>query len=320
MTDKPILSSDQLINRAIEIANEGRKAKVVVPAAQDEAVIDAVAQSYKDGFIDAVLVGDEKKINEIADEENIDLSGLEMIHEPDVNQAAHLAVKMASEGEANAIMKGFLPTSTLLKTVLDQQYGLRGKNTLSHCAVLDIPGYHKMLNMTDGGMIVKPDQEQKYQILENAVLVGYALGLSPVKIAVSSPIEKPTEKISHSLSDIDFLIPKALENLDNIAIQGSIPFDIATSEKAAKLSNCSGPVVGDTDIFLVNSIEECNIIAKSLINFANAVFSGVIVGAKVPVSLVSRTDTVKNKKSSLALASVLADYYKQTEFMKEGVK
>ncbi len=206
-------------------------------------------------------------------------------------------------------MKGFLPTSALLKVVLDKQYGLRGKNTLSHCAVLDIPGYHKLLNLTDGGMVVKPDQDQKSQILENAVHVAHALGLSPVKIAVSAAHDTPSESVPHTLSDIDYIIPHAMVKLHDIAIQGPLPFDLATSKAAAAYHHASGMVVGDADIYLMDSIEECNIVAKSLIQFARAVFAGVIVGAKVPVSLVSRTDTVKNKKASLALACVLADYY-----------
>ena len=210
-------------------------------------------------------------------------------------------------------MKGFLPTSALLKTVLDKKYNLRGKNTLSHCAVLDIPGYHKLLNLTDGGMVVKPDPEQKYQILENAVLIARALGLSPVKIAISAAVDSVTDKVAHIQSDINFVIPTARKNLNDIVIQGPLTFELATSKKGFDFKDETGLVVGDADIFLMDSIEECNLVAKSMIQFAQAVFSGVIVGAKVPVSLVSRTDTVKNKKSSLALACVLADYYAQNK-------
>jgi phosphate butyryltransferase len=235
-----------------------------------------------------------------------------------VLQAAHAAITLAADGKADAIMKGFLPTSALLKVVLDKQYDLRGPNTISHCAVLDIPGYHKLLNMTDGGMVVKPDTDQKYQILENAVLIAKALGLSPVKIAVSGPYDKPLNELPHSYADLDYLIPRAMKKLSDIVIQGPLPFDLAVSKEAGEKQQCSGEVIGDADIFLVDSIEECNIIAKTLIQFIEAVFAGVIVGAKVPVSLVSRTDTIKNKKASLALAAVLADYYKEQKIFEKG--
>lgn len=319
METGPIHSSDQLIERAVEIARQGRKKRIVVAAAQDIDVIGAVAQACADGFVEGILVGDAAAIKKLAAEGNIDIAELEVVDIPDVNRAAHYAAGLASEGKADAVMKGFLPTSALLKAVLDKQHGLRGKETLSHCAVLDIPGYHKLLNLTDGGMVIRPDQRQKLQILENAVLVGRALGLSPVKIAVSAAYDKPTGRVPHILSDVNSVIPRAMEQLEDIAIQGPLPFDLATSRKVVHSRRSSGPVAGDADIYLVNSIEECNLVAKSLIQFARAVFAGVIVGARVPVSLVSRTDTAKNKKASLAVSCVLADYYSQNEIWeKEG--
>ncbi len=314
MVTTPIHSSDQLIERAVAIAREGRKKTVAVAVAQDVDVIGAVSQAQDDGYVNGILVGDKAKIKELAADNGISIKALEVVDEPDVSQAAHRAAQLASEKEADLIMKGFLPTSALLRTVLGKQYGLRGTNTLSHCAVLDVPGYHKLLNFTDGGMVVKPDREQKLQILENAVLVARALHLSPVKVAVSAAVDKISDKMPHTLTDHDFVIPRAMKKLEDIVIQGPLTLDLAMSGEAAEYYDARGLVIGDADIFLVDSIEECNIIVKSLIQFAEAVFAGVIVGAKVPVSLVSRTDTVKNKKASLAIACLLADYYLQNEF------
>ena len=160
-------------------------------------------------------------------------------------------------------------------------------------------------------MVVKPDVEQKFQILENAVLVGRALGLSPVKVALSAPSDRLSEKVPHTLSDMDTILPMALEKLSDVVVQGPLSLDMATSKKAVEYQHVGGVVAGDADIYLVDSIEEGNIVSKALIQFAGAIFAGVIVGAKVPVSLVSRTDTVLNKKASLALACLVADYYKQ---------
>lgn len=312
MPDKPlqpIHTSDQLIERAIAIARDGRRKRVAVAGAQDVDVIDAMSQAEADGFLSGILVGDADLIRKMATENKINIDKLEIVDKKDISEAAHYAVKLASDGKADAIMKGFLPTSALLKVVLDKQYNLRGKNTLSHCAVLDIPGYHKLLNFTDGGMVVKPDLEQKYQILENAVLVGRALGLSPVKVALSAGSDRLSEQMPRTLADIENIVPMALEKIPDIAIYGPMTLDMATSKRAAEYEHSRGPVLGDADVYLVDSIEEGNIIAKSLIQFADAVFAGVVVGAKVPVSMVSRTDTAKNKKASLALACVIADYY-----------
>lgn len=307
----PIHSSDALIETAIAIAKKERPARVAVAAAQDADVIDAIAQAQAARFLDGILCGDQSQIEKLAAEHEIDISSLTIINEPDVIKAAHKAAELASNGEADAIMKGFLPTSALLKVVLDKKYGLRGKNTLSHCAVLDIPGYHKLLNLTDGGMVVKPDPDTKLQILENAVIIARALGLDPIKVAVSAAVDSFSEAVPHIQSDMDHVIPQAKAMLEDIVIQGPITFELATSKLGFEFQEETGLVVGDADIILVDTIEECNIVAKSLIQFAKAVFAGVIVGAKVPVSLVSRTDTVKNKKASLALACVLSDYYRK---------
>jgi len=318
MSRQPIHSSDELIARAVAIADEGRKKTVAVAAAQDADVIDAVAQAEAEGFLDGILCGDQQAIESLGKDHDLDLSALTIVNYEDVGEAAHAAAQLAAEGKADAIMKGFLPTLALLKTVLDRRYNLRGKNTLSHCAVRDIPGYHKLLSFTDGGMVVKPDQHAKYQILENAVLVARALDLSPVKIAISAAAHVQTDRVPHTQTDVAHIIPLAESQLQDIAIQGPLPIDLATSAEAARTYGVTGPVVGDADIFLVDSIEECNIVCKALINFADAVFSGVIVGARVPISLVSRTDTVKNKKSSLALACVLSDYYARARVFDEG--
>jgi phosphate butyryltransferase len=304
-----IKSADELIGRAIAIAKAGRQKRVVVAGAQDVDVIEAMSQAQSDGFLTGILVGDEALIRKMASENQIAIDQLQIVDKKDVGEAAHAAVKMASDGKADAIMKGFLPTSALLKVVLDKQYDLRAKNTLSHCAVLEIPGYHKLLNFTDGGMVVKPDLEQKYQILENAVLVGHALGLSPVKVALSAASDRLSETMPHTLTDMDNIIPIARERIPDITIQGPLSLDTATSMKAAEYQGTHGGVVGDADVYLVDSIEEGNIVVKSLVQFAEAVFAGVIVGAKVPISLISRTDTVRNKKASLALACVISDYY-----------
>lgn len=293
---EPVVSSDQLIARAIEIAHEGRRKTVAVAAAQDADVIEAVTSAQADGYIDGILVGDESKIRALADEHGNNLERLTVINEPDVTKAAHKAVSLASEGKADLIMKGFLPTSALLKVVLDRQYNLRGHNTLSHCAVLDIPGYHKMLNFTDGGMVVKPDSAQKMQVLDNAMLVATALGLIPTRVAVTR------------FADKDDFMDQARKQFPEATIEGPL-----TLYQATVMDKGAG-----ADIFLVDSIEEGNIVAKALINFAEAVFSGVIVGARVPVSLVSRTDTVKNKKSSLAIACLIADYYTQNNVWGEA--
>ncbi|RME22520.1 MAG: phosphate butyryltransferase [Candidatus Zixiibacteriota bacterium] len=306
-----IHSADELIAQAVATAQQGKRPVVAVAAAQDGDVIEAVVEAHAEGFLDGILVGDADRIKALADEKQAAIDTLEVINVPDVSEAAHYAVKLASEKKADAVMKGFLPTSALLKTVLDKRYNLRGKNTLSHCAVLDIPGYRKLLNVTDGGMVVKPDEEQKVQVLDNAVMVARALGLSPMKVAVSGLVAATEQYQSGKGKQVKEFVAKVRRLHDDCVIEGPMSLDAATSAEAAEKYGLTGEVPGDADIYLVDSIEEGNLVSKTLIQLAQAVFCGVIVGAKVPVSLVSRTDTARNKKASLAIACVIADYYRR---------
>ncbi len=310
---QPLQSYQDLVKYASTIADEGRKKTVVVAGAQDVDVIDAVVQAESDGFLNGILVGDRDKILQLSEKQNLNLDKMQLVHEADVMKAAHLAVKFASEGKADAIMKGFLPTSALLKTILDKQYGLRGKATISHCAVLDIPGYHKLVNFTDGGMVVDPDKDQKLGIMENAILVSNALGLTPAKVAIAAPTNMIGDKLPRSIIDVEQLIPEARKRFRDTEIDGPFPLDLALHKESARHRNLDSKVAGDADVYLFDSIEACNISAKALINFGDTVFAGLIVGAKVPISLVSRTDTTRNKKASLAIACILADYYQQSK-------
>ena len=314
---EPILSSDQIISAAAKLSAGGERKMVAVAAAQDVDVIGALSSAQAEGILDATLFGDETLIKKMASDNGLDISKLVIVHNADVKGATVAAVRMAAEGKADVIMKGFVSTSALLKTVLAKEFNLRTKNTLSHVAVLDIPGYHKLLAMTDGGMVVKPDLEQKYQILENAVLIAQALGLRPVKVAVSGTIDRFSPDDPTAIECQQLIDRVKLSGMKDILIEGPLTIDAATSKEVASLKGLSGPVVGEADIYLMHSIEECNIVAKSLINFIDAVFAGVIVGAKVPVSLVSRTDTAKNKKASVSLACLIAEHYSR---MAEGTR
>jgi phosphate butyryltransferase len=303
LINAPIKSGDEIIAAAQRLAASGKRKMVAIAAAQDADVIEAIASAEADGILDATLFGDKVIIEKMASDGRIDITRLDIVDEKDVNRATVAAVKMAADGKADIVMKGYCSTSTLLKTVLSKDFNLRTKNTLSHIAVMGIPGYHKLLGMTDGGMVVKADHEQKLQMLENAVLVARALGINPIKVAISD-FDKENGRV---------FIEKAKKlNLKDVIIDGPMTIDQATSMEIAKRRNLGGVVAGDADIFIMNSIEECNIVAKALIFYSSALFAGVIVGAKIPISLVSRTDDAMNKKASVSLACLIAESYKQS--------
>jgi phosphate butyryltransferase len=285
--------------------------RVAVAVAQDADVLGAVRSAYDDGICDASLFGDEKKIKALAEQNKIDLAGLEVINQTDPGQAVLQTVELASTGKADVVMKGFVSTSALLKGVLDKRFNLRAGPTLSHVAVLTIPGYHKLLMITDGGMVVKPTLEQRFDILKNAVLVGKALGIEPVRVALSAAADTVVAKMPQTEEDAELVKMVKAEKIEGCEVAGPMSFDIATSADVAAMEGVENPVAGNADVYLVGSIEECNITTKSMIIFARAIFAGVIIGAKVPVSLVSRTDPVIGKKTSIALACLVADYYRR---------
>jgi phosphotransacetylase len=165
--------------------------------------------------------------------------------------------------------------------------------------------------ITDGGMVVKPTLEQRFDILKNSVLVGKALGINPVKVALSAAADTVVAKMPQTEEDAQLVEMVKAEKIDGCEAAGPMSFDIATSADVAAMEGIKNSVAGDADVYLVGSIEECNITTKSMIIFSGAIFAGVIIGAKVPVSLVSRTDPVIGKKTSIALACLVADYYRR---------
>ncbi|MCP4568254.1 MAG: phosphate butyryltransferase [FCB group bacterium] len=308
-----IKSSAEIIKAAQALSENGRRRRIAVAVAQDADVIGAVQSAFADGICDGSLFGNEVKIKELAEKNKVPIEGLEIINQTDPAQAVMEAVELAATGQADAVMKGFVSTSALLKGVLDKRFNLRTSPTLSHVAVLTIPGYHKLLMLTDGGMVVKPTLEQRFDILKNAILVGKALGIDPVKIALAAATDHVTPKMPQTEDDAKLVKMVEAEKIDGCLAAGPMSFDVATSKEIAARAGIENSVAGDADVYLVGSIEECNVSSKTMIVFGKAIFAGVIVGAKVPVSLVSRTDPLIGKKTSIALACLVSDFYQRME-------
>lgn len=309
-----VKSSSEIIEAAKNLpsrSSQGGRSRVAVAAAQDADVLSAISEAHADGICDVVLCGDSEQIKSIADNDDIDLDGLEVIDKTDPIDAVHAAASLAASGQVDVIMKGFVSSSGLLKTVLDRRYDLRASKTLSHVAVLTVPGRDKLLMVTDGGMMVKPRPDQKIDILKNAVVVGRALGIDPVRVALSAASEIVTSRLPQTVENNALVNEIAEANIEGAVVAGPLGFDAAFSPEIARRLGLDDGVSGQADVYLCGSVEEGNITSKSLICFAGAIFAGVIVGAKVPISLVSRTGPLLGKKTSVALACLVADYYRQ---------
>jgi phosphate butyryltransferase len=309
----PLRSAQDIIEKAKAISAVQGMKRVVIAAAHDDDVLEAIHEAQTEGIAEGILVGDRPKIETLCHSINIDPNEFHIENIPDDTKAAVRSAQIAAAGEACAIMKGFLPTSTLLKVLLSKSSGLRQVDTVSHVAVLTVPRYHKLLGITDGGIIAKPNFEQKLAIITNAVMVYRALGIPHPKIALLATIDMVREEVPETLECA--IISRMADESHGFGtgayIEGPLSFDTAVDRRVAEVEGFNRPVMGDADIVVTSSIEEGNILAKSLINFAGATFSGIIAGAKVPISLVSRSDSTLNKRSSIALAIVCSAAWNQ---------
>jgi len=303
---EPIRRASELIERARGLAKTGRRQRIAVAAAQDTDVLDALSEAFDEGIVEPYLFGDREKILAICRELSLDSSKFSISHFPDPSEATTHAVAFADAGEADIIMKGFVSSSVIMKAVLSKEFKLRRSDTLSHVAVLDVPGYHKLLSFTDGGVVVRPDFAQRIDIVRNYLSVAGALGVQVPKIAILGTTVAATLAPDVQAENSRLVGMFKTGELKGAIVDGPMSLDCALSERIANRYGVKSSVSGDVDAILVNAIEECNIIAKSLIVLAGAIFAGVVVGARLPVSLVSRTDTRQNKKASIALASLIS--------------
>ena len=290
-----------------ELKSCNEKAVLSVAAAHDEEVLLAVKDACEMNIIKAILIGEEEKIRKIANEIKFDLTDVEVINECDLKLCAEKAVKLVSSGKADYVMKGLLDTSIILKEVLNKEYGLRTDSLLSHVMIYEVPSYHKLLILTDGGMNINPDVSQKKKIVDNAIKAAKSLGIDTVKVACLAAKEKVNPKMQATL-DADELKTMCKDGMfgKGAIVEGPIAFDLAVSEEACKIKGYESEVGGDVDILLVPNIETGNGIGKALTYMANAKSAGIIMGAKAPVVLVSRADTHESKLYSIAYGAIAA--------------
>ena len=274
-------------------AENQKRMILAVAAANDENVLKAVCIASERGLITPILIGDEKKIKDVAKSVDVNIESYEIINKLVLEDIAETAVKLVNEGKADFLMKGLIDTAILLRAVLNKEYGLRTDSQLSHVMVYDVENYHKLLYLTDGGMNITPTFEEKVKITRNAIDVVKAMGNETVKIAGIAAKEKVNEKMIATVE---------ARKLQDMSRNG----DLAVSLEAAEVKGFKSEIAGDTDVLLVPTIEVGNGIGKTLTYLANASSAGIIMGAKVPVVLVSRADSFDAKLNSIALGSVIA--------------
>ena len=280
--------------------------RLVVAAAHDSDVLEAVRDAVEWDVVTAVLVGDESKITAIAGEIGLDLNKCQVIPEQDPIQAARRAVALVADGEADLVMKGKVGTADILRAVLNKEKGLRTGRLLSHVTALDIQGFDRLLYMTDGAMNIAPDLNQKVQITQNAIDVAIALGVEQPKVAALAAVElvNPDMPATHDAAMLAKMADRG--QIKGGIVDGPLALDNAISLHSAEVKGIDSPVAGRADILMVPDIEAGNVLYKSIVYFAKARVAGVIAGAKAPVVLTSRSDTRQAKLDSIAFSAVFA--------------
>lgn len=280
----------------------GHRLAVAVAMAESTETMECIS-ALRPGLVDFVLIGDLHSIQERAKQAGVDTSTFRLVEAHDEVSACRTAARLVAEGQAHTLMKGFAQTSTFTKSILDKDFNLVADGRhLSHVAVFDVAAYHKLLIVTDAGINIDPNLEEKCAILDNAIEVARRIGTSKPKVACVAPTEKVNPKIR---STVDASKIKELAEggrFGDASVDGPMGLDIAVSTRAATEKAASGIVAGDPDILLLPNLEAANVMYKSLTELAGAEAAGVLTGAKMPIILTSRSDTERTKLLSLHLA------------------
>ena len=297
-----IQTFDQLLSAAK--ANGPRRMAIV--AAHDPEVLVSVDEAQRQGIAAATLIGDATAIEAIASARGLALDNTEIVHETDEVLAARKAVALAREGQADVVVKGQLKTTELLGAVLDRHTGVRDKKLLTHVGIFEIPGYDRLLYVSDSGVVLYPNIWQKLEIIRNVVDVAHRLGLDEPKIAIIAAFEIVHPKSTASI-DALALARMATEGwVKGAIVDGPLALDLAISPESARIKQARSPIAGKADILIVSSVATGNIAAKAMQYFGKARMAGLVVGAKVPIVINSRADNAETRLLSMALAAVLA--------------
>jgi len=290
----------------VDIAAQKGKKRLVVAVAQDVDVLRAIKSALQSGFVIPVLIGDKTEISISAEHAEFDLSGIEIFHEPDKQQACVNAVKMVRNGQADILMKGLVSTGVLVKAILDKDFGLLKESLLSHLAFFETPYYHKILCITDAALNISPDFNEKIAIVKNAVSTYHKLGISTPRVAILAPVETVNPKMEATLHGAMLTQMQKRNQIEGCIIDGPLALDNAVSADAARHKGLISEVAGDTDILVAPDLNSGNMLYKSLNFLGGAVAAAIVAGASVPVVLTSRADQDKSKFLSIALAATLA--------------
>jgi phosphate acetyltransferase len=298
--------------RLIAAARDGTPAVTIVAHPCDETSLRGAIDAAAEGLIEPVLVGPAAKIRGVAAVHGIDLTGRQVVDAPHSHAAAAAAVALIREGKGELLMKGSLHTDELMKEVTASATGLRTERRISHAFVMDVPGHPDTLFITDAAINIFPTLDDKRDIVQNAIDLWTGIGLGTPKVAILSAVETVTTKIPSTIEAAALCKMAERGQITGGLLDGPLAFDNAIDPEAARIKGIASPVAGHGQILVVPDLEAGNMLAKNLTFLAHADAAGIVLGARVPIVLTSRADSVRTRLASCAVATLYANARRRT--------
>ena len=273
----------------------------------DESSLRGAVEAAELGLILPILVGPSARIAAVAAQFKIDISAFEVVDAPHSVASAETAVRLAREGKAEMLMKGSLHSDEIMAEVVKRETGLRTSRRVSHCFIMDVPAIDRVVIITDAAVNIFPTLEDKLHIVQNAIDLAHALGMTEPRVAILSAMETINPKVPSTIEAAALCKMAERGQITGGVLDGPLALDNAIDLGAAKIKKIKSPVAGQADILVVPDLEAGNMLAKSLSFMADADAAGIVLGARVPIILTSRADSVVTRLASCAVASLLAD-------------
>ncbi|WP_037075192.1 phosphate acetyltransferase [Rhizobium mesoamericanum] len=304
--------------RLIAKAKQVPQMRTVVAHPCDETSLRGAVEAAEVGLMRPILVGPGEKVRGVAISHDLDISPFELVDVPHSDAAAARAVEIIREGGADLLMKGSLHTDELMRAVTSSTTGLRTARRISHVFVMDVPNHAETLFITDAAINIAPDLDAKRDIIQNAIDLFTQIGLGTPRVAILSAVETVTSKIPSTIDAAALCKMAERGQITGGVLDGPLAFDNAIDPEAARIKGIKSPVAGHAEILVVPNLEAGNMLAKNLTFLARADAAGIVLGARVPIILTSRADSVRARLASCAVAVLLADARRRTAPIQGG--
>ena len=292
--------------RLIKAAQAEATIKVAVAHPCDDVSIGSAVEAWRLHLIEPILVGPEARIRDVASRAGLDISAFEIVPTEHSEASATKAVELVTAGRAEALMKGSLHTDELMSAVVSRQAGIRTARRISHCFIMDVPRHPDALIITDAAVNIAPSLDTKVDIVQNAIDLAHAMGVAEVRVAILSAMETVNAKVPSTIEAAALCKMADRGQITGAVLDGPLALDNAISLEAAAIKRIASPVAGRANILVVPDLEAGNMLAKSLSFLANADAAGIVLGARVPIILTSRADSLLTRLASCAVAVMVA--------------